>query len=35
MNNYYLAHARNLGLMAMALDPADDPGGALRGQLSR
>src|SRR4029077_1730068 len=27
LNNYYLAHARNLGLMAMALDARDDPGG--------
>jgi hypothetical protein len=33
LNNYYLAHARNLGLMAMALDPGDDPGGKLRGYL--
>ena len=33
VNNYYTAHMRNLGLMAMALDPADDPGGALTGQL--
>ncbi|MBI3961288.1 MAG: hypothetical protein HY335_00945, partial [Deinococcus sp.] len=32
-NNYYTAHARNLGLMAMALDPADDPGGALGSYL--
>ncbi len=24
-NNYYLAHARNLTMMALALDPADDP----------
>lgn len=32
-NNYYTAHARNMGLMAMALDPADDPGGTLRGRL--
>lgn len=29
-NNYFTAHARNVGLMAMALDPADDPGGTLR-----
>lgn len=28
-NNYFTAHMRNLGLMAMALDPADDPGGEL------
>ncbi len=33
LNNYYLAHARNLGLMALALDPRDDPGGTLRRQL--
>jgi hypothetical protein len=32
-NNYYTAHMRNLGLMAMALDPADDPDGTLRGYL--
>ncbi|HEY1011758.1 MAG TPA: hypothetical protein VGE07_03580 [Herpetosiphonaceae bacterium] len=32
-NNYYAAHMRNIGLMSMALDPADDPGGALRGAL--
>lgn len=32
-NNYYAAHMRNLGLMALALDPADDPDGALRGYL--
>lgn len=25
LNNYYAAHARNLALMALALDPADDP----------
>ena len=28
-NNYYAAHMRNMGLMGMALDPADDPAGAL------
>lgn len=33
MNNYYAAHMRNMGLMAMALDPADDPGGELHGYL--
>jgi len=33
LNNYYLAHARNLGLMAMALDARDDPGGRLRRHL--
>jgi hypothetical protein len=32
-NNYYTAHMRNIGLMAMALDPADDPGGKLRQAL--
>jgi hypothetical protein len=25
LNNYYAAHARNLALMALALDPTDDP----------
>ncbi len=30
INNYSLAHARNLGLMAMAFDPVDDPGNVLR-----
>lgn len=33
-NNYFTAHMRNLGLMAMAFDAADDPGGQLRGYLS-
>ena len=33
LNNYYLGHARQLGLMAMALDPADDPGGQLRSNV--
>ena len=33
MNNYYIGHMRNLGFMAMALDPADDPGEQLRGYL--
>ncbi|HSO36209.1 MAG TPA: hypothetical protein VLT33_26965 [Labilithrix sp.] len=32
-NNYYTAHMRNLALMAMAFDEADDPGGALRAHL--
>ena len=32
-NNYYAAHMRNMGLMAMALDPVDDPGGELRRYL--
>jgi hypothetical protein len=33
-NNYYCAHARNLGLMAMSFDAADDPDEKLRSQLS-
>ncbi|HYO89011.1 MAG TPA: hypothetical protein VER79_10200 [Candidatus Limnocylindrales bacterium] len=28
-NNYYAAHMRNMGLMGMALDAADDPSGVL------
>ncbi len=32
-NNYYLAHMRQIGLMSMALDPEDDPGGELRAYL--
>lgn len=32
-NNYYTAHARNIGLMALALDKADDPNGTLRAKL--
>ena len=24
-NNYYLGHARNLTMMALAIDPVDDP----------
>lgn len=32
-NNYYAAHMRNIGLMALALDPADDPDGGLRAYL--
>jgi hypothetical protein len=32
-NNYYAAHMRNLGLMAMALDDAADPGSVLRAYL--
>src|SRR5664279_2936081 len=32
-NNYYTAHMRNMGLMALALDPADDPGGALHAYI--
>jgi len=33
-NNYYTAHMRNLGLMAMAFDSADDPGDKLRTYLT-
>jgi hypothetical protein len=33
LNNYFNGHMRNLGLMAMALDEGDDPGGELRGFL--
>lgn len=33
LNNYFTAHMRNIGLMSMALDPADDPDGSLRGAL--
>ncbi len=33
-NNYFAAHMRNLGLMAMAFDPADDPGNQLHNYLS-
>ncbi len=32
-NNYFTSHERNLGLMAMALDDGDDPGGALHAYL--
>jgi len=32
-NNYSLAHMRNIGLMAMALDSSDDPNNELRGYL--
>jgi hypothetical protein len=32
-NNYFTAHMRNLGLMAMAFDSADDPGGELEAYL--
>jgi hypothetical protein len=28
-NNYFTSHARNMGLMAMSFDPADDPDGKL------
>jgi hypothetical protein len=33
-NNYATAHMRNIGLMAMSFDAADDPGGTLRGFLT-
>ncbi len=29
-NNYFTAHMRNIGLMAMCMDSADDPGNELR-----
>ncbi len=32
-NNYFNAHMRNIGLMAMALDAADDPDNSLRSAL--
>ncbi|MEN9867851.1 MAG: hypothetical protein RL748_3441, partial [Pseudomonadota bacterium] len=32
-NNYFTAHMRNLGMMAMALDPADDANNSLRNYL--
>ncbi|RMG55005.1 MAG: hypothetical protein D6723_03630 [Acidobacteria bacterium] len=32
-NNYYLAHMRQIGLMSLALDPANDPGGQLGAYL--
>jgi hypothetical protein len=34
-NNYYTAHTRNLALMALAMDPADDPGGALHAYVKQ
>lgn len=34
-NNYYTAHTRNLALMALALDKADDPDGKLRAYLKQ
>ena len=33
-NNYYTAHMRNLGMMAMSYDAADDPDEKLRSQLA-
>ncbi|HEY7036699.1 MAG TPA: hypothetical protein VH482_35555 [Thermomicrobiales bacterium] len=32
-NNYFAAHMRNIGLMALAFDPADDPDGKLTGAV--
>ncbi len=32
-NNFFVAHGRNLALIAAALDPTDDPGGQLRAYL--
>lgn len=32
-NNYYVAHMRNIGMMALAFDAADDPGGELGAYL--
>jgi hypothetical protein len=34
-NNYYTAHMRNMGMMALAFDPADDPDGALQAYLQQ
>jgi hypothetical protein len=34
-NNYFDAHMRNIGLMALAFDDADDPDGALTGNLEQ
>jgi hypothetical protein len=34
-NNYYTAHARNLAMMALSFDAADDPGGELRSYVKR
>lgn len=33
-NNYYAAHMRNLGMMALAFDAADDPDGAFGAYLA-
>jgi hypothetical protein len=33
-DNYFTAHMRNLGMMAMSLDPKDDPGGRLHAYLT-
>lgn len=32
-NNYYTVHMRNMGMMALALDPADDPDGTFASYL--
>ncbi|MBK8023047.1 MAG: hypothetical protein IPK19_16885 [Chloroflexi bacterium] len=32
-NNYYVAHMRNMGMMALSLDAADDPNGELGAYL--
>ena len=32
-NNYFTSHMRNIGFMALAFDPADDPGGELGAYL--
>jgi len=34
-NNYYTAHMRNMGMMALAFDPADDPDGALKAYIDQ
>ncbi len=34
-NNYYTAHMRNMGMMALAFDPADDPEGTFAGYLQQ
>lgn len=33
-NNYYTAHMRDVGMMGLALDAADDPDGALRSYVA-
>ncbi len=34
-NNYFTAHMRNIGLMSLAFDAADDPDGELTGNLAQ
>ena len=34
VNNYWAAHMRNIGQMALSFDAADDPDGTLRGYLA-